>query len=125
VKALKKEIIDNDCSNVAPILCIAQLSEDEAFDKDLKEAYSYATVGGNHSRQAFQEILKEHPEFENKKQYTHRLCSVYIPMDNKLARRLASKHNRATAFCHKMTNWDWVSNLFKCDHDLVYSLSQV
>jgi len=110
VESLKQEILDNPCNDVTPILCIVNLQQNGAFDHSLKEAYLYSTIGGNHSRQAFQEILKENPEFNSNRQYTHRLCAVYSPMANTLARRLASKHNRAATYSHEMTCWDWVSN---------------
>ena len=66
------------------------------------------TIGGNNSREAMQQLLKEHSELKGEKIFSHRLCSVYSPMDTTLALRLASKHNRATTFIHEMTTWDKV-----------------
>ena len=109
VASLKQEIMNNPYSDVQPILCIAQLKDGECFDTNLKEAYSYYTIDGNHSRQALQELLKEKPHLTLNRQYTHRLCAIYKPMVSKLARRLASKHNRAAVFNHEMTTWDLVS----------------
>ncbi len=111
VSCLKDEMLENSCADVQPILCIVVLKEDQSFDSILKEAYLYNTIGGNHSRQALQELIKERPQLAINKQFTHRLCAVYKPMDVKLARHLASKHNRATSFSHDMTSWDRVSCL--------------
>ena len=108
VAQLKVEMIENNCSDVQPILCIVDL-KGEDFDLNSKEGYQYFTVGGNHSRQALQELLKEKRGLATNKQYTHRLCAIYKPMETKLIRRLASKHNRAAAYCHEINTWDWVS----------------
>ena len=119
VESLKKEIIDNPCSDVTPILCIAEIEEGSTFQQNLKEAYTYMTIGGNHSRQAFQELLDENKELVSKRLYSHRLCSVYSPMSRQLTSRLAFKHNRATAFSHKMTSWDWVSTVWQAIMHLI------
>ena len=108
VSLLKDEMLSNPFGDVQPILCIAQLKDNEVFDSKLKEAYHYYTIGGNHSRQALQELLTEEVHLKNNRRYTHRLCAVYKPMENQLAKRLASKHNRAAAYCHEMSTWDWV-----------------
>ena len=110
VSSLKIEMQDNPCNDVQPLLCVVQLKADESFNKQHKEGYYYHTIGGNHSRQALQELLKENPQLQGNRQYTYRLCAVYLPMEATLARRLASKHNRAASYCHKMTTWDWVSS---------------
>ena len=109
VQNLKHEILKNPCSSVNPILCVVNLDEGCRFNKDQKESYSYMTISGNHSRQAFQEILDEQATLRQNKAYTYRLCSVYTSMEKPLLNRLAFKNNRAAAFCHKMTTWDWVS----------------
>ena len=109
VAALKLEMMENPCNDVTPILCIVELAQNEIFNKALKDSYHYITIGGNHSRQAIQELVNERRELQRNKLYTHRLCAVYEPMELSLAKRLASKHNRATSFTHEMTSWDWVS----------------
>lgn len=109
IDSLKAEMMDNPTSDVQPILVLVRLKEGEAFDPNLKDGYIYDTVGGNHSRQAVQELLREHPELTRKKVYSHRLCSVYTRMPTSLALRLASKHNRASTFTHDMTTGDKVS----------------
>ena len=52
VASLKKEMFDNPFANVTPILCIAKVQQGESFNSNLKEAYLYETIGGNHSRAA-------------------------------------------------------------------------
>ena len=113
VEQLKLEMIANNCSGVQPILCIVDLRGGELFDVNSKEGYQYYTIGGNHFRQALQELLKEKAALAFNKQYAYRLCSVYQPMDNKLTKRLASKYNWAAAYCHEMNTWDWVSIVSK------------
>ncbi len=108
VKSLKQEMLQNPTADVQPILCIVCIKEGDDFNEKYKEGYMYQTIGGNHSRVALQEILQEHPELGQKRNYTHRLCSVYSKMAPKLALCLASKHNRASTFCHDMTAWDKV-----------------
>lgn len=106
---LKKEMMENPISDVQPILCIVNLPEGAVFQPSLKEAYTYKSIGGNHSREALQQLLKEHPNLKENKVYSHKLCSVYSDMDSNLVQRLASKHNRATSFSHSTTTWDRVS----------------
>ena len=111
IARLKKEMLDNPIGDVQPILCVVNLPEGAEFQASLKEAYTYRSVGGNHSREALQQLLKEHPHLKNNKVYSHRLCSVYSEMEANLVRRLASKHNRATSFSHATTTWDRVSSM--------------
>ena len=108
IEALKKEMLSNPTADVQPLLCIVQLQDSQEFSLNIKEALKYYTIGGNNSREAIQQLLKEHPELKGEKIFTHRLCSVYSPMETNLALRLASKHNRATTFIHEMTTWDKV-----------------
>lgn len=109
IDGLKQEMLDNPTSDVQPLLAIVQLKEGETFNPELKDGYIYETVGGNHSRQALQELLKERPDLARQKIYTQRLCSVYTQMSNSLALRLASKHNRASVYTHDMSTADKVS----------------
>ena len=111
VQNLKIEMIKNPCLATTPILCVADIGENCDFKENMKDIYSYITVGGNHSRQAFQEILEEREDLRHNRSFSYRLCAVYSPMKKELVRRLAFQHNRAAAFHHKMTTWDWVSCL--------------
>ena len=47
-------MLQNLCVDVQPMLCIVQLLPGQVFDENLKEGYSYFTIGGNHSRAALQ-----------------------------------------------------------------------
>ena len=76
IDGLKAEMLENPTADVQPILALVQLDEGKTFDANLKDGYKYETVGGNHSRQALQELLKEHPKFYRRKAYSHRLCSA-------------------------------------------------
>lgn len=109
IESLKKEMVDNPTGDVQPILCVVNLKDGNAeFDPKLKEGYQYITIGGNNSCEALKQILIEKPYLRENKLYSHRLCSVYKPMDAKFTLRLASKHNKATSFSHDMTTWDKV-----------------
>jgi len=117
---IQHEILKNPCSSVNPILCVVNLDEGCRFNKDQKESYSYMTIGGNHSRQAFQEILDEQATLRQNKAYTYRLCSVYTSMEKPPLNRLVLKNNRAAAFCHKMTTWDWISKSRKLLYEMAF-----
>lgn len=109
IDGLKAEMLENPTSDVQPILTIVKLDDGQSFDPNLKDGYKYETVGGNHSRQALQELLREHPELHKQKVFSQRLCSVYSQMPSSLTLRIASKHNRASVFTHDMTTGDKVS----------------
>ena len=94
-----------------PIVCILSLKEGENFDPSIKEGF-YETIGGNNSHEAYKQLLEEQPKLKKNRVFTHRLCSVYSKMDRKLALRLASKHNRATAFYLETSTWDKVCKIF-------------
>ena len=118
IESLKLEMLQNRTCDVQPLLCMVKLRDGEAFDRNTKEGYKYDTLGGNNSREALQQLLAENPHLREQRIFTHRLCSVYSPMEASLALRLASKHNRASAFIHEMTNLDKVhwykSTCIKC-----------
>ena len=111
IDSLKQEMLHNPISDVQPILCMVNLKEGDRFEERFKEGYVYQTIGGNHSRKALQELVQDHPELSQKRNYTHRLCSVYSNMPTQLALCLASKHNRASTFSHEMTTWDKVNTI--------------
>lgn len=109
VNRLKQDMLTNLCVDVQPILCVVELQSGQTFDGNVKEGYTYYTIGGNHTRQALQELIRENSRLERNRQYTHRQCAVYLPMDPMLAKRLAAKHNIAASNSHEMSTWDWVS----------------
>ncbi|XP_065902406.1 uncharacterized protein [Dysidea avara] len=115
-------MIKNPCLATTPILCVADIGENCDFKENMKDIYSYITVGGNHSRQAFQEILEEREDLRHNRSFSYRLCAVYSPMKKELVRRLAFQHNRAAAFHHKMTTWDWVKKL---EERMIYFLASL
>ena len=112
IRSLKQEMLKNPTTDVQPILCLVSLKDGETFIERYKEGYKYHTIGGNHSRQAIQELLDEHPHLQQKRIYSHRLCSVYSQLPKTLALRLASKHNRASIFSHDVTMWDKVATTY-------------
>ena len=109
VHALKNEMLKNPLMEVAPIIGLLVLSEGENFIPAHCEAYSYETIGGNHSRIALQEILKE--KSTPSEVYTHRIVSVYHGLSDIEVQHLAHKHNRAVGFSHSMTTQDKVTTI--------------
>lgn len=73
IARLKKEMLDNPIGDVQPILCVVNLPEGAEFQASPKEAYTYKSIGGNHSREALEQLLKEHPHLKNK--YIHTGCA--------------------------------------------------
>lgn len=88
IESLMNEMIENPTGDVQPILCIVDLNEGNEFDPERKEGYKYTTIGGNNSREALKQLLVEKPYLKDNKLYSHRLCSVYKPMDSNFILRL-------------------------------------
>ena len=105
IESLKKEMIENPTSLVSPIVGLVRLGTSETFDSRHSQGYVYETIGGNNSRIALQELLKEHPDMGSLKT---RLVAVYVGLSDEEALRVAAKHNRATSFTHSMTTQDKV-----------------
>ena len=106
IDSLKEEMVQNPTCLVSPIVALVRLDKDETFDALHPGGYEYETIGGNNSRIAIQELVKERPDLES---LGTRLVAVYVNLSDELALRLASKHNRATSFTHSMTTQDKVS----------------
>ena len=82
--------------------------EGEEFDAKHPESYMYETLGGNNSRTALVELLKENPALKDDKRFSHRMVSVYSNLTDEEAQLLAVKHNRQQSFVHSMTTQDKV-----------------
>ena len=52
-------MLQNRTCDVDPIVITVRLSDDEQFDINHPEAYTYNTIGGNHSRIALQQLITE------------------------------------------------------------------
>ena len=111
IESLKKEMVANPTSIVSPIVGVVQLRRDEIFDSRHPQGYIYETIGGNNSRIALQELVKEHPNMDC---FKTRLVAVYVGLSDEEALRVASKHNRATSFTHSMTTQDKVHVIVLC-----------
>lgn len=108
IDALKEEMLNNPTGNVAPIIGVVHLKEEEQFDKKHPEAYIYETIGGNHSRIALQQLLKDHADLSDL--YRFRMVSVYnYTITDEEAQHLSMRHNRATEFTNKLLTQDKVS----------------
>lgn len=109
-QALKDEMLNNPTNNVAPLIGVVHLRDDEIFDKKNPEAYVYETIGGNHSRIALNQILESNNQ--NLEKYRFRTVSVYDGTITDIeAQHLSLRHNRATEFTNKMLTQDKVSNI--------------
>ena len=71
-------MLENPTCDVQPMLCVVRLKEDEEFDGKLKEGYIYETIGGNNSREAIQQLLKEKSHLK-KKNFIAIVFVLYIP----------------------------------------------
>ena len=108
VDALKEEMLSNPTTNVAPIVGVVHLKEEEQFDKKHPEAYVYETIGGNHSRIALQQLLVHDKDLSDI--YRFRMVSVYnSTITDEEAQHLSLRHNRATEFTNKILTQDKVS----------------
>lgn len=129
VKELKKEMLENPTSDVAPMIGLVFLIDGEQFDQQHPEAYSYEVIGGNNSRKALQELIEEHPHLASEKPYCQWPVSVYSNLTDEQAQHLAIKHNRATHFTHAMTTQDKVRishpNSYVCMYSITYVYTQL
>eukprot|EP00731_Ephydatia_muelleri_P013142 Em0007g452a len=105
IECLKHEMLENRTCDVAPIVATVRLS-DEQFDMKHPEAYTYDTIGGNHSRIALQQLIKENQELAKDPTFSSRRVSVYGRLSAEQAQHLAHRHNRATEFTSKMNTQD-------------------
>lgn len=115
VEALKNEMLNNPTSNVAPIIGVVRLKQDEVFDKKQPEAYVYETIGGNHSRIALNQLLETNKNLSDV--YRFRMVSIYdSSITDEEAQHLSLRHNRATEFTNKMLTQDKVSRAMCIRH---------
>ena len=108
IECLKHEMVQNRTCDVAPIVVTVRLSDDEQFDIKHLEAYTYDTIGGNHSRIALQQLITENKELAKDPTFSSRRVSVYGRLFAEQAQHLAHRHNRATEFTSKMNTQDKV-----------------
>ena len=117
-QCLKHEMLENRTCDVASIVAKVRLSDDEQFDMKHPEAYTYDTIGGNHSRIALQQLIKENQELAKDPTFSSRRVSVYGRLSAEQAQHLAHRHNRATELTSKMNTQDkvfWQIHLtFQC-----------
>ena len=110
VQHLKKEMVENPTTDVAPLIGLLVLPEREVFDKLNPDAYMYETLGGNNSRTALDELCRERPELASNLRFSTRMVSVYTNLSAQQAQYLAVKHNRQQSFVHQMTTQDKVQD---------------
>ena len=108
IKGLKEEMKKNPTCDVAPIVAMVKLTDGQKFDEAHPEAFTYETLGGNHSRIALQELLNEDKQLATLPYYRSRLVSVYSGLSDKQATHLALRHNKATEYTSKLTTQDKV-----------------
>ena len=89
IKAFRERITAFPAAHVVPLL--ANVETDSAFDKEHMDEYTYEMIGGNHSRQVFQELVKE-PIYRLQQSYHHRLAALYHNL-NEEALALGKQHN--------------------------------
>ena len=85
MECLNHEMLENKTCGVAPIVVTVRLSDDEQFDMKHSEAYTYDTIGGNHSRIALQQLIKENQELAKDQHF--RLAESLCTEDCQLSKR--------------------------------------
>lgn len=108
IEHLKKEMVANPTTDVAPLIGLLILNDGEVFDRLHPEAYMYETLGGNNSRTALSELCSERVDLAEDQRYTRRMVSIYINLTDEEAQYLAIKHNRQQSFIHQMITQDKV-----------------
>ena len=88
VARLKHEMLENKTYDVAPLVATVRLLDDEQFDTKHPEAYTYETIGGNHSRIALTQLLKEKKELALDPKFFNRRVSVYTRLSDEQAQHL-------------------------------------
>ena len=94
---LKENMVKNPSKDATPLVGMVVLKDGEEFDEKHKESYQYETLGGNNSRVALQQLLKESDD----PRFRTRLVSIYQRLTDDEALRLAAKHNAVTVISRK------------------------
>ena len=113
IKGLKEEMKKYPTCDVSPIVAVVKLKDGQKFNEAHPEAFTYETLGGNHSRIALQELLNEDKQLAALPYYRSRLVSVYSGLSDKQATHLTLRHNKATEYTSKLTTQDKV-RLYLC-----------
>ena len=110
VHDLKENMLKNPSKDATPLVGLVVLEKHQEFDAKLAELYEYETLGGNNSRVALQQLVKESddPTFRT------RLASVYKNLSDDEALRLAAKHNAVTSLHHAVSTSDKVGGGNAC-----------
>ena len=104
VHDLKENMVKNPSKDATPLVGLIVLGDGEEFDEERKESYEYETLGGNNSRVALQQLVKERDD----PRFRTRLVSVYQGLTDDEALRLAAKHNAVTSLHHAVSTSDKV-----------------
>ena len=96
LKTLKERIVTYPTAHVAPLLANVQLSTGQSFDADDLEAYQYEMIGGNHSKEVFQMLVKDPILYRLQKSFLFRLAAVYTGLTDKEALAFGRQHNRTS-----------------------------
>ena len=102
IEHLKKEMVANPTTDVAPLIGLLILNDGEVFDRLHPETYMYEILGGNNSQTALSELCSERADLAEDQRYTRRMVSIlYINLTDKEAQYLAIKHYRQQSFIHQ------------------------
>ena len=101
VQHLKKEMVENPTTDVAPLI---NWFVDSARGRNIQPR----CLGGNNSRTALDELCQERPDLASDQRFSSRVVSVYTNLSAQEAQYLAVKHNRQQSFVHQMTTQDKV-----------------
>ena len=94
LKVLEDRIRNAPCAIVAPLVACIQLSEDETFNENDMDSYSFEMIGGNHSRTVVQKLIDE-PLLRLEESLHNRLAVVYRNLTDEEALSIGKMHNLA------------------------------
>ena len=102
LKVLEERIRNAPRAIVAPLVANIQLSDDDAFDENKMDCYTFEMIGGNHSRTVLQKLIEE-PMMRLEASLHHRLAIIYKNLTNEEALSIGKMHNLAgeTHLCTK------------------------
>ena len=78
IKGLKEEMKKNPTCDVASNVAMVKLTDGQKFDEAHPEAFTYETLGENHSRIALQELLNEDKQLATLPYYRSRLVVLIL-----------------------------------------------
>lgn len=122
VQVLKNELLSRPLTQCGkPIVVIAKgLKDVDKFDEKDLDSYGLEVIGGNHRREAINEIIKTSTSNETKELFKFVYVQIYTEMEPFEALRLAQIHNNTDKVHHELNTKE---KIILCKHMLTTSFS--